>query len=83
VERQIISEISNSSGPVYSVLANEASDCGNKEQMSTVVWYIDTKKEINERILRFVDGQEGMMGLALTKYIEDTLDDVGLPLQNC
>jgi hypothetical protein len=46
VEQKIISEISNSSCPVYSVLADEASDCGNNEQMSIVVRYVDTKKEI-------------------------------------
>ena len=38
---------------------------------------------LRRRFVRFVDCQEGMTGLALTKYIEDTLDDVGLPLQNC
>ncbi|XP_028416069.1 52 kDa repressor of the inhibitor of the protein kinase-like [Dendronephthya gigantea] len=53
IESQIISEINSSNSPFYSVLADEAADCGNKEQMPIVLQYVDGDKEINERFIRF------------------------------
>ena len=51
VKAKIISEITNSNCPIYSVLTDEAADCGNKEQMSIVLRYVDSNQEINERLL--------------------------------
>lgn len=48
VEEKIISEINSGSLPIYSVLADEAADCGNLEQMPIVVRYVNPKKEIEE-----------------------------------
>ena len=53
IKEKIVSEINSSSSPVYSVLANEATDCGTIEQMSIVLRYVDSKKEINERFISF------------------------------
>ncbi|XP_028394480.1 52 kDa repressor of the inhibitor of the protein kinase-like [Dendronephthya gigantea] len=83
IESQIISEINNSNSPFYSVLTDEAADCGNKEQMPIFLRYVDGDKEINKRFIRFVDCQEGMTGLALANNVEGTLEDVRLPLPNC
>jgi hypothetical protein len=83
IESKIISEINNSDSPFYSVLADEATDCANKEQMPIVVRYVDPNRVINERFIKFVSCDTGMTGLALAKNIEDTLEEVGLPLENC
>ena len=83
IQGKIVSEITNSSSPVYSVLADEAADCGNKEQMPIVIRYVDSSKEINERFIKYVECEEGVTGEALAKYVEETLAEVGLPLGNC
>ena len=83
VQGKIVPQITNSSSPVYSVLADEAADCGNKEQMRIVLRYVDSSKEINERFIKYVECEEGVTGEALAKYVEDTLGEIGLPLSNC
>jgi hypothetical protein len=45
--------------------------------------YVDSKKEINERFVKFVECEDGMTGEALAKNIEDTLSEIGLPLGQC
>ena len=67
----------------YSELADEAADCGNKEQMPILLRYVDSNKEITERFIKFVNCKEGMTSLALSANIENTLKEVGLLLENC
>ena len=50
--------------------------------MSIVLRYVDSKKEINERFIKFVRCA-GITGEALAKNIEDTLNEINLPLENC
>ena len=54
IKEKIVSEITNSNCPIYSVLADEATDCGSIEQMPIVLRYVDSEKEINERFIKFV-----------------------------
>ena len=82
IRGKIVAEINNSSCPIYSVLADEATDCGSIEQMSIVLRYVDSDKEINERFIKFVKC-EGVTGEALAKNVEDTMDEIGLSLDNC
>jgi len=79
---KIVPEINNSSCPIYSVLADEATDCGSIEQMSIVLRYVDSDKEINERFIKFVKC-EGVTGEALAKNVENAMDEIGLSLDNC
>ena len=81
-EGKIVSEINNSSSPFYSVMADEVSDCGRMEQMTLVLRYVDSQKEINERFMRYMDVTEDMTGLGLAENIEPCFQEVGLPLQN-
>lgn len=73
IESKIISEINDSDCPFYSVLADEAADCGNKEQMPVVLRYVDSNQEISERFVKYVDCQEGVTGLALANNVEATV----------
>jgi hypothetical protein len=50
--------------------------------MPIVLRYVDSSKEINERFVKFVQC-ERVMGEALANNIEDTLQELGLPLENC
>ncbi|XP_028404101.1 zinc finger MYM-type protein 1-like [Dendronephthya gigantea] len=81
IRDKIVAEINNSNCPIYSVLGDEATDCDSKEQMSIVLRYVDSKKEINERFIKFVECK-GVTGEALANNIEGTLQEVGLPLSN-
>ena len=83
IQDKVISEINSSDSPFYSVLADEATECGNKEQMAIILLYIDSQKQINECFIKFVSCEDGVMGLALVKNIEDTLEEVGILLANC
>ena len=83
VQRKITSKTTNSNCPIYSVLADEAADCGNKEQMPIVLRYVDSNKEINESFIKYVHCKEGMTGLELSANIENTLKELGLSLENC
>ncbi|XP_046863535.1 52 kDa repressor of the inhibitor of the protein kinase-like [Xenia sp. Carnegie-2017] len=82
IKEKIVSDINSSECPIYSVLGDEATNCSSIEQMPIVVRYVDSKQEINERFIKFVEC-EGMTGEALAKNIEDTLNEVGLLLSNC
>ena len=50
--------------------------------MPIVLRYVDSNKEINERFVKFVQC-EGVTGEALATNIEDTLQELSLPLENC
>ena len=67
---------------MYSVLADQAADCGSKEQMHIVPRHVNSSK-INERFIKYVECEEGVTGEGLAKYVEDTLGEVGLALSNC
>ena len=81
IREQIVEEIKKSSCPICSVLGDEATDCGSTEQMSTVLHYVDSDKEINGCFIKFV--KCGVTGEASAKNIKDTMDEVRLPLDNC
>ena len=83
IRQSIVETIKKSVCPVYSVLADEATDCSSKEQMPIVLRYVDSNKEINERFVKFVECDDGMTGEALAKNVEDALDEIGLPLSQC
>ena len=51
--------------------------------MPITIRFVDSKNEIQERFIKFVNCDEGLTGEALAKNIEDTLKEVGLPLANC
>ena len=83
IRQSIMETIKTSICPVYSVLADEATDCSNKEQIPIVLRHVDANKEINEHFVKFVECDDGMTGEALAKNVKDTLDDIGLPLSRC
>ena len=67
----------------FSVLADEAQDCSNKEQMPVIIRFIDKDKEIREEFFRFMLCDSGVSGKALAKVIKDSVKEIGLDMKDC
>ena len=81
LNKKIIKEIKVSR--FFSILADEVTDCSNKEQMPLVIRYVDGNGDIQERFLRFIECDTGVTGKALSDKILSCLDELGLDLNNC
>lgn len=68
----------------YSIFADEASDCSNKEQMSLVLRFLDEEFNIREEFFRFVHCDEGLTGQALASVLLKCLsEELTLDIQHC
>ncbi|XP_028419093.1 52 kDa repressor of the inhibitor of the protein kinase-like, partial [Dendronephthya gigantea] len=67
----------------YSILADEASDCSNIEQLSIVIRFVDKQCQIREEFLGFVPCKKGVSGEAVAATIEEFLRDQNLPIDDC
>ena len=67
----------------FSVLADEAQDCSNKEQMPVIIRFVDKDKEIREEFFRFMLCDSGVSSEALAKVIKDSVKEIGLDMKNC
>ena len=64
----------------FTILTDETSDIGNKEQMSLVLRYISKKGEISESFVSFLHCTEGTSWEVLAKLIEDAVFNLGMKL---
>ncbi len=53
----------------FSILADEATDCANVEQMAVVLRFVDNLLKIREEFLGFIPCQKGLSGEALSEEI--------------
>ena len=67
--------------PFHSILANEATDAINKEQMAIVVRFVDSAADIREDFLGFVQCTDGVTGRALANLILAKVEKWGLGLE--
>ena len=67
----------------FSVLADEASDCSNQEQLSLVIRFADGSGEIREELLGFLHCDLGLSGKALAETVLNGIADLTLDIQNC
>ena len=67
----------------FSILADEASDCSNQEQLSLVIRYVDSDCVIREEFLGFLHCDLGLSGKALAETVLGGLIDLGLDIRNC
>ena len=67
----------------FSIIADEASDCSNQEQMSLVIRFIDSSFDVREEFMGFLDCEYGLSGEALYKTILSCLKDYSLDVSNC
>ena len=67
----------------FSVLADEASDCSNQEQLSLVTRFVDGSGEIREECLGFLHCDLGLSGKALAETVLNGIANFTLDIQNC
>ena len=67
----------------FSILADEASDCSNQEQLSLVIRYVDSDCVTREEFLGFLHCDLGFSGKALAETVLGGLIDLGLDIRNC
>ena len=67
----------------FSILADEASDCSNQEQLSFVLRFVDKDGEIREEFLGFLHCELGLSGKALAETILTEVGNLTLDINNC
>ena len=77
----IIKEVKNAQ--FFSILADEASDISNKEQLSLVLRFVDENNEIREEFICFLHCDSGLSGESLAKLIMDKTHELGLSMDKC
>ena len=80
VSDRIIEEFKK--GGLYSIIADEAQDCPNKEQMSLVLQYVDSSLDIRD-FISFVLCENGLTGKNLSLVLMKKIDSFGLEIENC
>lgn len=78
---QIIEEVKQSK--FYSIIADEASDCSDKEQMSLVLRFVDKDMNIREDFIKFLHCKWGLTGAGLATLVLEALNDLTLNIQDC
>ena len=64
----------------YSVIADEASDTSNKEQMSLVLRFVDKKFDVREEFLGFLHCKSGLSGKALSERLLGAISELKLDI---
>ncbi|XP_065658564.1 52 kDa repressor of the inhibitor of the protein kinase-like [Hydra vulgaris] len=77
----IIAEIKNSK--YFSIIADEASDSSNKEQLSLVIRFVDSKFDIREEFISFLHCTNGVTGEGLFDILLKSISDFSLDIMNC
>ena len=72
----IIPELTESR--VFSILADEFTDCSNTEQMSFVIRYVDKSCQIREEFIQFLECESGTSGPELYLKIVNVIRNLGL-----
>ena len=67
----------------FSLLADEATDCSNTEQMAVVLRFIDESLKIREDYLGFIPCSDGLSGEALSENISKFITSIGLRMEEC
>ena len=66
----------------FSISADEAADCSNKEQLSLTIWFVHSSDKVREEFIEFDHCKEGTTGEALAELIKGRLQALGLQLEN-
>ena len=77
---QIVAKIKQSK--FFSILADEACDISNKEQMPIVIRYVDNC-QIRETFVRMAECHYGCTGKGLSEIILKSIEDINLDMENC
>ena len=80
ISNKLVEEI-NESG-VFAILADESTDCSNKEQLGLIIRFVDKNDEIREEFLKFIYIDLGVRGKELKSKILKTCD-AGIDMSYC
>ena len=67
----------------FSVIADEAMDSSQKEQLSLVLRYVDSSLDILEEFVGFIHLRDGLTDKAISDAILKKVSDLGLDIMNC
>lgn len=67
----------------FSVIADEATDVSNKENLSLVIRFVDSTQTIREEFVGFHLCEEGTSGRAIKNVITNAVADLGLNMNDC
>ena len=81
ISSKIIAEVKQTR--MFSVMADEAADVSNKENLSLVLRYVDSSKNIREEFVGFRLCGEETTGNAIKELIINSVRDLGLTMDNC
>ena len=68
---------------MFSILADEAADISNKENLSVVVRFVDSSRSIREAFVGFHLCEEGTTGEAIRQLIVNAVAELGLSTNDC
>ena len=81
ITEKIVEEIKDAK--FFTVLADEATDCSNVEQMAIVLRFVDNNLKVREEFLGFISCMKGLSGEALSTEIKNFIQSVGLRMEEC
>ena len=67
----------------FSVIADEATDVSNKENLSLVIRFVDSTQTIREEFVAFHLCEEGTSGRGIKTVITNAVADLGLTMNDC
>ena len=67
----------------FSIIADEASDSSNKEQLSLVLRFVDDDNNIRQDFVKFLHCKWDLRGADLAKLILDELTNLNLCVSDC
>ncbi|KAJ4429129.1 hypothetical protein ANN_26130 [Periplaneta americana] len=59
--------------PFVAIVVDETSDCSNQSQLSTVLRYVDSTANVQERFIGFTNVSSGKTAAALFKHVESVI----------
>ena len=67
----------------FSLLADEASDSSNKEQLPPVVRFVDKENNVREEFVGFYESEDGVNGEAIATLVMKAIQELGLSMDHC
>ena len=85
IGKYIIDQISGEirENKYFSVIADEATDVSNKENLSLVIRFVDNKQTNREEFAGFHICEEGTTGLAIKNVIINAVTELGISMNDC
>ncbi|KAJ4438072.1 hypothetical protein ANN_14011 [Periplaneta americana] len=79
--KNIKSEIEEA--PFVAIVVDETSDCSNQSQLSTVLRYVDSTANVQERFIGFTNVSSGKTAAALFQHVEGVIAEYNVGSRVC